>query len=182
MNKKIDTKKGLKEALLAVAEMLETKAIIHTDPRTNFGDNPPKPNQMNFNLQVTAHTDYDCGTVACIGGWCWLLNKEMPDPRTDEGTIFYGDDAVDRAEQFVQDAEYQDKNLHELFYPPFQEYADAADKDKNGESWLLWDGLVDSYNKVTAEQAAKAIRNFVKKGDADWFSVMKDAQNALEKV
>lgn len=109
------------------------------------------------------------------------MNREMPDPRTDEGTIFYGDDAVDRAEQFVQDAEYQDKNLHELFYPPFQEYADAADKDKNGEDWLFWDGLVDNYGKVTPAQAAKAIRNFVENGEADWFSVMKDAQNAPEK-
>ena len=30
-------------------------------------------NQKNFNLEVTANSDYDCGTVACIGGWCWLL-------------------------------------------------------------------------------------------------------------
>jgi hypothetical protein len=180
-NINLDTEKGLKEALLAVAEMLETKAIIHTDPRTNFGDNPPKPNQMNFNLAVSAVSDYDCGTVACIGGWCWLLNKEMPNPRTDDGTIFYGDDAADRAEQFVRGSEYQDRNLHELFYPPFQEYADAAEKDENGEDWLFWDGLVDNYGKVTPAQAAKATRNFVENGEADWFSVMKDAQNAPEK-
>ena len=172
----LNTKRGLRKGLLVVAEMLETKALIHTDAQTDTGDNPPKPNQMNFNLQVTAQTDYDCGTVACIGGWCWLLNEEMPDPRTDEGTIFYGDDAADRAEQFVQDAEYQDKNLHELFYPPFQEYADAADIDKNDENWLLWDDLVDNYNKVTAEQAAKAIRNYLKDGNPDWHSVMTEGE------
>ena len=172
----LNTKYGLRKGLLVVAEMLETKALIYTDPQTDFGDNPPKPKQMNFNLQVPAVSDYDCGTVACIGGWCWLLNKEIPKSKGEEGTILYSLNAAGRAEQFVQDARYQDQNLHKLFYPPFQEYADAADKDKNDENWLLWDSLVDAYDKVTAEQAAKAIRNYLKDGNPDWHSVMTEGE------
>jgi hypothetical protein len=184
MNKDInlDTKEGLRKGLLVVAEMLETKAIIHTDPRTKSGDNPPKPNQMNFNLQVPAVSDYDCGTVACIGGWCWLLNKEKPENYATGGPIVYHPDATERAYDFVNSTEEEafmpvkDIGLHHLFYPPFQEYADAADKDKNDENWLLWDDLVDNYNKVTAEQAAKAIRNYLKDGNPDWHSVMTEGE------
>jgi hypothetical protein len=166
-------------ALLAVAEMLEANELVHTSSSSGFSDIgiEPQPNQKNFNLEVIADSKNDCGTVACIGGWCWLLNKEEP-VATEDGSIIYHYDAIERAHWYVKSR--RDK-LNELFYPPFQEYADAADKDKNGEDWLFWDGLVDNYGKVTPAQAAKAIRNFVKNGDADWFSVMKNAQNALEK-
>jgi hypothetical protein len=177
----LNTKYGLRKGLLVVAEMLESQIIIHTDAQTKFGDNPPKLNQMNFNLQVPAVSNYDCGTVACIGGWCWLLNKEKPRNYATEGPIVYGDVATGRAGQFVYGAKYQDKNLHELFYPPFQEYADAADKDKNDENWLLWDSLVDAYDKVTAEQAAKAIRNYLKDGNPDWYSVMTEENTSTGK-
>lgn len=176
----LNTKRGLRKGLLVVAEMLETKALIHTDAQTDTGDNPPKPNQRNFNLEVSAQTDYDCGTVACIGGWCWLLNKEMPDPRTDEGTIFYGDDAADRAEQFVHGARYQDKNLHELFYPPFGRYASEAE-ESGSDKWEFWNALDDTYVGVTAEQAAKAIRNYLKDGNPDWYSVMTEENTSTGK-
>jgi len=178
----LNTKGGLRKGLLVVAEMLESQIIIHTDAQTKSGDNPPKPNQMNFNLQVPAVSDYDCGTVACIGGWCWLLNKEKPENYATEGPIVYHPDATERAYDFVNSTEekafmpVKDIGLRHLFYPPFQEYADAADKDKNDENWLLWDSLVDAYDKVTAEQAAKAIRNYLKDGNPDWHSVMTEGE------
>ena len=180
MNKDInlDTKEGLRKALLAVAEMLEANELVHT--KSNFAwyntgvflteiDAPPKSHQRNFNLEVSANSDYNCGTVACIGGWCWLMNKEEP-VATEDGSIIYDDNAIERADYYVHS---QRGKLNELFYPPFGRY--FADAESGSEDEDFWRVLSDSYISVTPAQAAKAIRNFLKNGDADWFSVMKDA-------
>lgn len=170
----LNTKSGLRKGLLAVAEMLETKALVHTDTMPDLGDNPPKPNQLNFNLEVTALTNYNCGTVACIGGWCWLLNKETPDSKAENGTIVYDYSATERAEHFVHRASDQDNNLRDLFYPPFEMFAEEAAKN-GSEDWKFWDDMED-YRKVTPEQAAKAIRNYLKDGNSDWRSVMQQKE------
>lgn len=164
-------------ALLAVAEMLEANELVHTSSSSGFSDIgiEPQPNQKNFNLEVIADSNYDCGTVACIGGWCWLLNKEEP-VATENGLIFYDDNALERADWYVSS---QRGKLKELFYPPFSEY--FANAESGSEDEDFWRGLSDSFKTVTPAQAGKAIRNFLKNGDADWFSVMKNAQNALEK-
>jgi hypothetical protein len=179
MNNDIDLgiKKGLREALLAVAEMLEANELIHTNRGNGVVDVgiEPQPNQKNFNLEVTANSDYDCGTVACIGGWCWLLNKEEP-VATENGSIIYDNNAIERADWYVNS---QRGKLEELFYPPFELF--FAEAESGSEDEDFWKELSDSFSKVTPSQAAKAIRNFLKNGDADWFSVMKDAQNAPEK-
>ena len=181
MNKDInlDTKEGLQKALLAVAEMLETNELVHT--KSNFAwyntfidvvpeiDAPSKPHQRNFNLEVSANSDYNCGTVACIGGWCWLLNKEEP-VATEDGSIIYDDNAIERADWYVNS---QRGKLEELFYPPFSEY--FADAEIGSEDEDFWRAFSETYKTVTPAQTAKAIRNFVKNGDADWFSVMKNA-------
>jgi len=174
MNKDIDldTKEGLRKALLAVAEMLEANELVHT--HTGFTtisdiDIAPQPNQKNFNLEVSANSVYNCGTVACIGGWCWLLNKEEP-VATEDGSIIYDVGALERADYYVHS---QREKLNELFYPPFGRY--FADAESGSEDEDFWRVLSDCYTSVTPAQAAKAIRNFLKNGDADWFSVMKDA-------
>jgi hypothetical protein len=172
----LDTKEGLKTALLAVAEMLETNELVHTNSNTGliYVGIEPQPDQKNFNLEVSANSDYNCGTVACIGGWCWLMNKEEPVDST-VGSIIYDDNAIKRADWYVNS---QRGKLEELFYPPFELF--FAEAENGSEDEDFWRGLSDNYAKVTPTQAAKAIRNFLKNGDADWFSVMKDAQNALE--
>jgi hypothetical protein len=176
----LNTKGGLRKGLLVVAEMLETKALIHTDAQSDLGDNPPKPNQRNFNLEISAQTDYDCGTVACIGGWCWLLNKEMPVSTPVADQIFYSVDAADRANQFIHGAKYQDQNLHELFYPPFGSYAREAE-ESGSDKWQFWEDLDNSFSGVTTEQAAKAIRNYLKDGNPDWRSVMTEENTSTRK-
>ena len=177
-NINLDTEKGLKEALLAVAEMFEANEIVHSSAQVAEIydiDIKPKPDQRNFNLEVTADSDFECGTVACIGGWLWLLNKEKP-AATKDGSIVYHYKATNRAIDFVSSRRGK---LYHLFYPPFELF--AADAEEDSEEEDFWRELSSSYTKVTPAQAAKAIRNFVENGDADWFSVMKDAQNALEK-
>ena len=48
--------------------------------------------------------------------------------------------------------------------------------EKNGsEDWKFWDDMED-YRKVTPEQAAKAIRNYLKDGNSDWRSVMQQKE------
>jgi hypothetical protein len=167
----LDTKEGLKTALLAVAEMLEANELVHTNSNTGVVDVgiEPQSDQKNFNLEVTANSDYDCGTVACIGGWCWLLNKEEP-VATEDGSIIYDDNAIERADWYVNS---QRDKLEELFYPPFGRY--FAEAEIGSEDEDFWRELSDSFSKVTPAQAAKAIRNFLKNGDADWFSAMKNA-------
>lgn len=173
MNKdiKLGTKKGLKKALLVVAEMLETNDLVHTSSSSGFADIgiKPQPQQRNFNLEVSADSNYDCGTVACIGGWCWLLNKEEP-VVTEDGSIIYDEDSIERADYYVHS---QRSNVYELFYPPFSTY--HADSESGSEEEAFWDDLSCSYKSVTPAQAAKAIRNFVKTGNPDWYSVMKEA-------
>lgn len=183
MNKNINlkTKKSLKTALLAVAEMLEANEIVHSSAQVSSIYDPvdivdikPKPDQKNFNLGVAADCDFECGTVACIGGWLWLLNKEEP-VATEDGLIIYDYKATIRAINFVSSRRGK---LYELFYPPFELF--CADAEEGSEEEAFWRELSGSYTKVTPAKAAKAIRNFVENGDADWFSVMKDTQNASE--
>jgi hypothetical protein len=142
MNKDIDldTKKSLREALLAVAEMLEANELIHTNRGNGVVDVgiEPQPDQKNFNLEVSANSDYNCGTVACIGGWCWLLNKEEPIDST-VGSIIYDEDSIERAHWYVNS--HRGK-LEELFYPPFDRY--FADAESGSEDEDFWRVLSDS--------------------------------------
>jgi hypothetical protein len=91
-----------------------------------------------------------CGTVACIGGWIWLLNKEQP---TDNGE--YTKDAHERATDFVSSfhpTEHED--LYDLFYP------------KNVTHW----------SSISPKEAAKAIRNYITVGNPNWDEVV-DPEN-----
>jgi hypothetical protein len=89
---------------------------------------------------------------------------------TEDGSIIYDEDSTERANYYVQT---QREKLNELFYPPFGRY--FADAESGSEDEDFWRVLSNSYTSVTPAQAAKAIRNFLKNGDADWFSAMKDA-------
>ena len=89
-----------------------------------------------------------CGTVACIGGWIWLLNKEQP---TDNGE--YTPDAHERATDFVGDFLPPSK-LYDLFYP------------KNVMRW----------SNISPQEAAKAIRNYLTVGSPNWTKVV-DPEN-----
>lgn len=93
-----------------------------------------------------------CGTVACIGGWIWLLNKEQP---TDNGE--YTPDAHERATDFVSAVCPTDSchsDLYDLFYP------------KNVMRW----------SNISPQEAAKAIRNYLTVGSPNWTKVV-DPEN-----
>jgi len=83
-----------------------------------------------------------CGTVACIGGWIWLLNKEQPN---DNGE--YSAEAISRAVDFVGEPEPDDPDkLYYLFYP----------------REVRW------WSDISPKEAAAAIRNYLAHGDPMW--------------
>ena len=91
-----------------------------------------------------------CGTVACIGGWIWLLNKEQP---TDNGE--YTKYAHERASDFVNSTyPAETGELYDLFYP------------KNVMRW----------SNISPKEAAKAIRNYLTVGSPNWKEVV-DPEN-----
>ena len=179
---KILTKEEIKAQLSVVADMLEKQEFHHAGEEYTI-----VATKKNFNLAVTAasnekpvlpdtsyddvNEDYNCGTVACIGGWCWLLNNEKPVPRKD-GKIIYDEGAIERADEFVEESSNEDGDkLHDLFYPPFQDISLRFFEDGDIENGHAF-GTIE-FENVTPRAAAKAIRNYLKSGDPDWESIMK---------
>jgi len=156
MKNNLKTTEEIKEALSKVADMMEQEVFTHKGDGYNLEDQ--SVSKYNYSQNVTADGDYDCGTVACIGGWCWLLTKEKPIKETDT-KIKYRKDAIRRADHFVESDYHPDRpeGLHELFYPSFEEI----------------DGLEHlTFGHVTPKQAAKAIRNYIEFDHPDWSNAM----------
>lgn len=156
MKKEFKTTEEIKAALSKVADMLEQEVFTHGSKKSFYQND--FVGKYNFNQEISAASNYDCGTVACIGGWCWLLANEKPIQETDTN-VKYRQAAVDRASHFVWGHNDSDRaeGLHELFYPPFEHI----------------DGLEDVlFDDVTPQQAAKAIRNYIESDNPDWEKVM----------
>jgi hypothetical protein len=117
-----------------------------------------------FDMDVTAkmvgettldHSNHrsHCGTVACIGGWLWLLSKESPSENGE-----YPAEAHIRATEFVNDAKPSDEsNLYELFYPR----------------------RVARWSEISPKEAAAAIRNYITIGHPQWHMVV-DSENIAD--
>ena len=184
---KILTKEEIKAQLSVVADMLEKQEFHHSMAGEEYIIVATK---KNFNLDVTAESseeplltdtshddvneDYNCGTVACIGGWCWLLNNEKPVPRKD-GKIIYDEGAIERADEFVEESSNEDGDkLHDLFYPPFRDISLRLFEEGDLENSEAFETI--EFENVTPRAAAKAIRNYLKSGDPDWESIMKEQE------
>lgn len=87
-----------------------------------------------------------CGTVACIGGWVWLLNKEQPE---DNGE--YTQDAHERATDFVSGF-----------------VSGSNPKDPDGLYHLFYPKNVACWSDISPKEAAVAIRNYIANGDPQW--------------
>lgn len=156
MKKEFKTTEEIKVALSRVADMMEQEVFIHQRRGSLRGGQAGS--KYNFIMNITADNKYDCGTVACIGGWCWLLNNEKP--IEEDGTIIkYRKDAISRAGRFVDNYDNLDRpaGLNELFYPPFEH--------TYGLGHLV-------YGDVKPKHAAQAIRNYIEFDAPDWGNVM----------
>ena len=160
MKNNLNTTEEIKTALSKVAEMMEQEVFTHGTKESFYHNHADS--KYNFNQGISASVKHDCGTVACIGGWCWLLNNEEPIQETDTN-VKYCEDAIERADNFVE-GDYcprRPEGLHKLFYPFFDEI----------------DGLEHlQYKDVTPKHAAKAIRNYIESDNPDWKNVMTDVR------
>lgn len=112
------------------------------------------PSCNSFNMGLT-HKAYECGSIACIGGWVWVaLNHEDV---KQEGDVFkMTSRQAYKADEYVYSANSVDGNgdddgrLHDLFFPP-NRY---------------------NYNRIKEEQAAIAIDNFLETGEAKWEKIL----------
>ena len=154
MKKEFKTTEEIKAALSKVADMLEQEVFTHGTKESFYHNHVV--GKYNFNQEISADSNYDCGTVACIGGWCWLLTNEKPDEETNT-IIKYDKEALDRASKFVYGKHpsfyFYSDGLHKLFYPPFEQYDD-----------------------VTPQQAVKAIRNYIEFDAPNWEKVMAEGE------
>jgi hypothetical protein len=95
----------------------------------------------------TAYKSYECGTVACIGGWNYLLSFGMKDYRGADIYVTTPQDDIDN---------------HPYFYP----------EDTRGYSPALYDLYYPfghgSWDNITPEVASNTIRHFLTTGDIDY--------------
>lgn len=99
-------------------------------------------NGSGFNMGM-ASRELDCGAVRCIGGWMGHFKK------------------IDESNYVEED---KSEALHDLFYP---------DLDFSWSSVLAGRrGGLNPYEKITTEQAVRAINNFLYDGEPRWIEVL----------
>lgn len=96
------------------------------------------------------HSGRNCGTVACIGGWCNIIEN------TDKGWDAFGDDDGLRAADFLG-LDYP--TAHQLFYP--------VERSEDGTSWTIYD-----YEKITVEHAVEVLELLKETGKVCWDEVL----------
>jgi hypothetical protein len=99
-----------------------------------------------FNMEVPAE-NYDCGSVACIGGW----TKAVMDGGELTNEYFARFDVKTAADEYVRI--YRSESLDPLFYP------------NRNDGWII------KYDEITIPMAVEAIDNFLESGDPKWTEV-----------
>jgi hypothetical protein len=140
--RQLKIKKWEHEALLAVRELLDDKKLQHTHYQSSHALKKP-----GFNMDTTAR-QYDCGTVACVGGWMSLFEQAGFQKK-------YTPEQFSVADDYVSD--WRSAALHELFYPGY---------DSTGSRLAL--NAFISFSKIKQHHAVKAIDNFLETGHPDW--------------
>ena len=104
-----------------------------------------------FNMNHGA-VSYDCGTVACIGGWCKLReeNAVMTELTPQQ---------INRANMYVGDIEGP---LRDLYYPFYDDRESV------------------NYESINTVQAKEAIVNFLNTGNPKWESILTPEQTYEE--
>lgn len=118
------------DELKLLAEILRSGKIEHA----------PHGGKTGFNLGYCA-TRAECGTVACIGGWLWLIAN----PHDVKGAF-----------QYIESNLGDDDDLRVLFAP-------------NADIGNWPDGV--SYAQITPAAAADAIDQYLVEGDVDWSEI-----------
>lgn len=140
------------EALKRVRYGLANNLMRHVP----YEDEIEIPRRFNFNMAYSGREAYNCGTIACIGGWAYII---MNGTRDHDGTYKYDNKAV-------SDFVYRPPTpqLRDLFFPGSQ----------NGRDEVNWGVNKYNYKTITPEQAVKAIDNYLNTGDANWQEILTD--------
>lgn len=139
------------ESLVRVRDMLRSGMIKEALDFRSRSDGY-LPAGLNFNMDYTARRG-DCGSVCCIGGWVYALTYGEEYKDKDGNVLYKYDDHV--ADEFVFGAS---GGLYALFYP--------------NEDHTRPDGTYWSYRRITAQQAAQAIDNYLTTGQPRWGDIL----------
>ena len=128
-------------ALQEVRNMLNFKNLKYID-RT-YADCLAGSNGFSMNVRCVK---YECGSVACIGGWVWccMYNDAIVKKN---GLFLLTRWQAERADHYVDRLSFDRTPLADLYFPPIK---------------------TANYDKITSEQAATAIDNFPEIGTPDW--------------
>lgn len=151
MHKKLKIKKWELESLLKTRAILASEKVRnarHKGKTRLKGALFDIGNSGESNYASDRKEEYNCGTVACIGGWMRLLKDEGFCP-----TRLFTEDETRSATLYVNDPDSHSEPLHGLFFPPIRY----------------------NWNKITAADAVVAIDKFLETGKADWSHVEKKA-------
>lgn len=130
--------------LLAVVDLLKKDAVHATE---EVMESETKLTQPLFNMDYCAHK-YDCGTVACIGGWTYILHNAL-----DHEMLSNAD--VSAILDYVEPGGVTGK-LFDLYYP----------------------SAVLDYSAITIDHALEAIDNFLTTGKPNWLQIVGDPTEA----
>lgn len=150
------------DALKRVRYGLATGLLIHVENYDEHGEEPDgygTDPRFAFNMGVSGKTTPGCGTVACIGGWVYVLENWIKDPKT---RIYSPPPGSKIEDEELRQAEFVtcpgNDALKSLFFPP--DYV-----DHHSIEWVEW-------AEITAKMAVEAIDNYLNTGDPDWRSVL----------
>lgn len=134
------------DGLLWVRDLLKSKKLVYIDD----DEFPEGRNAFNMSL---GHKRYECGSVACVGGWVWVhMNL---DKVVQSGGPEFG---------FYEVTEWQASNAHDYVYNP----------TSGRLSDLYFPPSHINYESITAEQAVEAIDNFLRSGEPDWEGIWEE--------
>jgi hypothetical protein len=141
-HKKLGIQKWEYEGLLQLLVDLKTGKFQHVSNPVYVSKTSKRPL---FNMEYGG-TKFDCGSVACIGGWLYTQSKNLK-----KKDVTWVD--LNNAAEYTGGSRGRSPVLGRLFYPP-EDY---------------------EYSKIKMSHAAQAILNFLMTGDPMWEKVLPDS-------
>jgi len=128
--------------------LLIVKSLLDSERLTYYYEETDSP--FRFNMNTTSSGDeYECGSVACIGGWVSFF---MQGNKFTKESIMKIDHVI--ADNYVLKS--RSTSLERLYFPELKNNTEDA----------------DFYQAITPGEASQAIQNFLETGDPDWDSIL----------
>jgi len=127
--------------------LLIVKSLLDSGSLTYYYEETDSPFRFDMNT-TSSGNEYECGSVACIGGWVSFF---MQGNKFSKESIMKIDHVI--ADNYVN----MDKSppLEKLYFPELEDY-----------------DINDFYEAITPVEASQAIQNFLETGNPKWDSVL----------